>query len=66
MCWGTGGVAGTGFERGKRGGGGGGSGDLNRGAILARTQPRADQPSRIGFRESPYASTDTEAEKCTG
>ena len=29
MCWGTGGVAGTGFERGKRGGGG--SGDLNRG-----------------------------------
>ena len=22
MCWGTGGVAGTGFERGKRGGGG--------------------------------------------
>ena len=64
MCWGTGGVAGIGFERGKRGGGG--SGDLNRGPSWVRTQPRADQPSRIGFRESPYASTDTEAEKCTG
>jgi hypothetical protein len=67
MCWGTGGVAGTGFERGKRGGGGGGSGDLNRGPSWPfRTQPTADQPSHVVLQRFSHGPTDIEAEKCTG